>query len=172
MRNHGGSFHGSGYVLANVLNFSYLWNEIRVQGGAYGCGFTGRDDGDMFFFTYRDPQPGRSLGVFDKAADFVRSFCAQNMDLTPMILGAMANADPLLNIQQKIMVAESRYFKGTSYKDVCRVRHELISTTHEDLLALTDILKYVAEDNAVYVVAGQPLLEACGELISKIQPVL
>lgn len=172
IKNYGGSFHGSIYVLTNVLNFSYLWNEIRVQGGAYGCGFAGRDDGDMFFYTYRDPQPGRSLNVFDKAVDFVRSFCAQKMDLTPMILGSMASADPLLNTQMKITVAENRYFKGITYEDVCRVRHELISTTHEDLLALTDVLKYVAEDNAVCVVAGQPLLEACGELISKIQPVL
>ena len=172
IKNYGGSFHGSIYVLTNVLNFSYLWNEIRVQGGAYGCGFAGRDDGDMFFYTYRDPQPGRSLNVFDKAVDFVRSFCAQKMDLTPMILGSMASADPLLNTQMKITVAENRYFKGITYEDVCRVRHELISTTHEDLLALTDVLKYVAEDNAVCVVAGLPLLEACGELISKIQPVL
>lgn len=172
IKNYGGSFHGSIYVLTNVLNFSYLWNEIRVQGGAYGCGFAGRDDGDMFFYTYRDPQPGRSLNVFDKAVDFVRSFCAQKMDLTPMILGSMASADPLLNTQMKITVAENRYFKGITYEDVCRVRHELISTTHEDLLALTDVLKYVAEDNAVCIVAGQPLLEACGAFISKIQPVL
>ena len=55
IKNYGGSFQGSIYVLTNVLNFSYLWNEIRVQGGAYGCGFAGRDDGDMFFYTYRDP---------------------------------------------------------------------------------------------------------------------
>ena len=172
IKNYGGSFHGSSYVLTNVLNFSYLWNEIRIQGGAYGCGFSARDDGDLFFYTYRDPQPGRSLNVFDKAVDFVRNFCAQKMDLTPMILGSMASADPLLNTQMKITVAENRYFKGITYEDVCRVRHELISTTHEDLLALTDVLKYVAEDNAVCVVAGQPLLETCGELISKIQPVL
>ena len=172
IKNYGGSFHGSIYVLTNVLNFSYLWNEIRVQGGAYGCGFAGRDDGNMFFYTYRDPQPGRSLNVFDKAVNFVRSFCAQKMDLTPMILGSMASADPLLNTQMKITVAENRYFKGITYEDVCCVRHELISTTHENLLALTDVLKYVAEDNAVCIVAGQPLLEACGELISKIQSVL
>jgi len=172
VKNHGGSFHGSGYVLANILNFSYLWNEIRVQGGAYGCGFAGREEGDLFFYTYRDPQPGRSLGIFDKAAEFIRGFCAQNTDLTPMILGALASADPLLNTQQRITLAESRYFKGTAYEDVCRVRKELIETTPADLLALTKVLEQVAEDNAVCVVAGQPLLEACGEQLSQIQQVL
>lgn len=169
---HGMRFHGSGYVLANILNFSYLWNEIRVQGGAYGCGFVGREDGDICFHTYRDPQPGRSLGVFDKAADFIRAYCAQDPDLTPMILGAMSSADPLLNTQQKISVAEGRYFKGTAYEDVCRVRKELIGTTCDDLLALTKALEDVTADNAVCVVAGQSLLDACGEQLSGVQQIL
>ena len=172
VKNHGGKFCGSGYVLANVLNFSYLWNEIRVQGGAYGCGFAGRDDGDLFFYTYRDPQPGRSLGVFDKAADFIRGFCGQNTDLTPMILGALANVDPLLNTKQKISMATGRYFKGTTYEDVCRVRQELMATTNDDLLALTAALENVAADNAVCVVAGQPLLDNCGSLLGEIRQIL
>ena len=172
LRTHGGSFHGSGYVLANVLNFSYLWNEIRVQGGAYGCGFAGRDDGDLFFYTYRDPQPGRSLGVFDRAADFVRSFCAQNADLTPMILGALATVDPLLNTQKKIKTVESRYFRGVTYEDVCRVRQELIGTTNADLLKLTGALEDLTADNAVCVVAGQSLLDACGTQLREICQIL
>ena len=172
IKNYGGSFHGSSYVLTNVLNFSYLWNEIRVQGGAYGCGFGARPDGDLFFYTYRDPQPGRSLGIFDKAADFIRGFCAQNTDLTPMILGALASVDPLMNVKQKIALAEGRFFKKTTYEDVCRTRRELIGTTNEDLLALTQALEDVAADNAVCVVAGQPLLDACGQLLQEVRQVL
>ncbi len=170
--NHGGRFHGSAYVLANVLNFSYLWNEIRVQGGAYGCGFAGRDDGSLFFYTYRDPQPGRSLGIFDQAAEFVRSFCGAAPDLTPMILGALASADPLLNTQQKITMAEGRYFKGVTHEDVCRIRRELIGTTCQDLLALTGALEAVASDNCTCVVAGQPLLDACGEKLAQTVQIL
>jgi len=172
VKNHGGKSHGSSNVLANVLNFSYLWNEIRVQGGAYGCGFGARPDGDLFFYTYRDPQPGRSLGIFDKAADFIRGFCAQNTDLTPMILGALASVDPLMNVKQKIALAEGRFFKKTTYEDVCRTRRELIGTTNEDLLALTQALENVAADNAVCVVAGQPLLDACGQLLQEVRQVL
>ena len=170
--NHGGSFHGSGYVLANILNFAYLWNEIRVQGGAYGCGFVGREDGDICFHTYRDPQPGRSLDVFDRAADYIRDYCAAASDLTPMILGAMASADPLLNTQMKISVAEGRYFRGTTYEDVCRIRRELIGTTKEDLLNLTGALEHITNDRAVCVVAGQPLLDSCGDKLQKHQQIL
>lgn len=166
MAQHGGSYHGSLFVLENILNFSYLWNEIRVQGGAYGCGFTASADGDICFHTYRDPQPGRSLDVFDRAAEFIRGYCANDPDLTPMILGAMANADPLLNTQMKIALAEGRYFKGTTYEQVCKTRRELIGTTREDLLTLAAFLEELARDEAVCVVAGQPLLDACGEKLS------
>ena len=172
MARHGGSYHGSLYVLENILNFSYLWNEIRVQGGAYGCGFTASADGDICFHTYRDPQPGRSLDIFDRAAEFVRGYCGSDPDLTPMILGAMASADPLLNTQMKISLAEGRYFKGTTYEEVCRTRRELIGTTKEDLLALTEVLEALARDEAVCVVAGQPLLDACGEKLSLQQQIL
>ena len=79
-----------------------------------------------------------------------------------MILGAMSSVDPLLNTQRKIALAEEHYFNGTAYEDVCRIRKELLGTTKEDLLALTGMLENVAADDAVCVVAGQPLLEACG----------
>ena len=167
-----GKYSGSTYVLANVLNYSYLWNEIRVQGGAYGCGFSGRDNGDLVYYTYRDPQPCRSLGIFDKAPEFIREFCAADPDLTPMILGAMASADPLLNAQRKIGVAEMRFFKGTTYEDVCRIRQELIGTSKEDILAMAAELERIAETNAVCVVAGQPLLDECGDSLQKIIPIL
>ena len=159
---HGRSFHGSSHVLSNILRFAYLWNEIRVQGGAYGCGFASQADGTVCFHTYRDPQPGRSLGVFDRAADFIRTYCAETEDLTPMILGAMASADPLMNTEMKLVLAEKRYIEGTTYEDICRIRRELIGTTKEDLLALTAVLEDIASDDAVCVVAGQPLLDACG----------
>lgn len=171
-RNHGGSFHGSTYVLANILRFSYLWSEIRVQGGAYGCGFTGREDGDVYFHSYRDPQPDRSLEVYDRAADFIRQFCAQTEDLTPMIIGAMADADPLLNTTARMQVAESRYFKGTTYEELCRIRKELVEATPADLLALIPMLEDLTADNAVCVVAGQNLLDRCGGKLEKTEQVL
>ena len=167
-----GDFKGSTYVLANILNFSYLWNEIRVQGGAYGCGFSNRPNGDMLFHTYRDPLPGRSLDIFDRAAEFIRSYCAETEDLTPMILGAFASADPLLNTQRQIATGEAHYFTGTTYEDICRINRELVETTKEDLLALTQALEKTTKDNAVCVVAGQSLLEACGEKLAQIQQVL
>lgn len=166
LKRHGEAFSGSIPVLANVLNFVYLWSEIRVRGGAYGCGFVGRDDGDIGYYTYRDPQPGRSLDVMDNAAAFVRTFCADEPDLTGFILSAVSALDPLLNAEGKMRAMENRYFKGTSYEDVCRLYSQLVHTTPADLLYLCDALDDITADNAVCVVAGQSQMDGCGDRIS------
>ena len=166
LKRHGKVFNGCIPVLTNVLNFVYLWSEIRVQGGAYGCGFIGRDDGDVGFYTYRDPQPGRSLDVMNQAAAFIRGFCADEPDLTGFILSAVSTLDPLLNTESKMTVAENRYFKGTSYEDACRCYSQLIHSTPADLLALCDVLDDITADNAICVVAGQAQMDGCGDKLT------
>ena len=163
---HGGVYSGSIPVLTNILNFVYLWNEIRVKGGAYGCGFVGRDDGDLGYFSFRDPQPGRSLDLMDSAGDFVRSFCASEPDLTGFILSAVSTLDPLLNTEGRMTTAETRYFKSISYEDVCCQYSQLIHTTNAELLALCDTLDAIAADKAVCVVGGQAQLDACGDRLT------
>ena len=156
-------YHGSLPILANVLNFAYLWSEIRVQGGAYGCGFVAGDEGDAGYYTYRDPKPERSLDVMKGAAEFLRSFCASNPDLSGFVLGAVSTLDPLLNEESRMRLAESRWFKGLSYERVCRRYRELVNTDCRDLLALLPILEQISADNAACVTAGAPLLDACGD---------
>lgn len=164
LKQHGRAYCGSIPVLANILNYMYLWSEIRVQGGAYGCGFIGRDDGDLVFTTYRDPQPGRSVGVFDRAGAFIRDFCAGDPDLTGPILASVSEIDPLLNTENKMAVAELRYFKGVSYERICQRYSELIHTTKDDLLALSEALDELAAGKQICLVAGQAQLDAAADL--------
>lgn len=165
---HGREFSGSWLALAGILNYVYLWSEIRVQGGAYGCGFTAADSGDLCYYTYRDPRPGRSLGVMDGSADFVRAFLASEPDLTGFILGSVSSLDPLLPSAEKINVSESRYFKGTSYEDVCARYTELIHSTAVDILSLCGALEEIRSDASACVAAGNPLIDDCGERLGTI----
>ena len=166
---HGLEYNGSYLALMNILTYSYLWNEVRVQGGAYGCGFSARDDGDVIYYSYRDPQPGRSLDIFDKAAGFVADFCADKPDLTKHILGSVSNIDPLLDAESKMTVAATRYFKGVTQADVDNVYKQLLNTKCDDLLALADSLRDIASDDLACVIAGDALLGACeGKLKTKL----
>lgn len=156
-------FHGSVPVLAGVLNYVYLWNEIRVQGGAYGCGFSGRDDGGLFCWTYRDPQPGRSLEIMARCADFVRDFCREEPDITGFILSAVAALDPLRTAGERLAAAENRWFRGITEEDACRRWQELLHTTPAELLALCPALETLA-GGGVCVAAGEEQLDGCAAL--------
>ena len=162
---HGRKYSGTFPVLANVLNYMYLWNEIRVQGGAYGCGFVSRESGDVAIYTYRDPQPGRSLGVIAAAPEFLRQFCAAAPDLTGTILSSVSALDPLRNSSEKMDAAESHRFQGLTQAEIDRRYHDLIHTTPQDLLALCGALEDIAKDNAACVAAGKDLLTACGDAL-------
>ena len=165
LRLHGRDYSGCFPVLANVLNYTYLWGEIRVQGGAYGCGFVSRESGDVAIYTYRDPQPGRSLGVIATAPEFLRQFCAAAPDLTGTILSSVSALDPLRNSSEKMDAAESRRFQGLTQAEIDRRYHDLIHTTPQDLLALCGALEAIAKDNAACVAAGKDLLTACGDAL-------
>jgi Zn-dependent M16 (insulinase) family peptidase len=158
---HGRKYHGSFPVLTKVLNYTYLWSEIRVQGGAYGCGFSCKASGDLGYYTYRDPQPARSLGVMKAAPAYLRSFCAENPDLTGFILGSVSAMDPLRGEEETVSAGEKRWIRDVTEEDVCRLYDQLLHTTPADLLALIPALEELAAEQAVCVTAGKPLLEAC-----------
>ncbi len=165
---HGKRYAGSFPVLANILNYVYLWGEIRVQGGAYGCGFVARDHGDLMFYTYRDPQPARSIGVMKRTADFIRAFCSEQPDLTGYILSAVSAIDPLRNASAKMAAATVFYFRGITRQMIVDRYRQLIGTTSEDLLKLCDAVEDVATDETVCVVAGKDQLDACADTIQTV----
>ena len=167
-RLHGRGYSGSIPALANVLNFEYLWSEVRVQGGAYGCGFAGVPEGELDFYSYRDPQPGRSLGVFKAAADFLRAHVGETDDLTRYILGAVTELDPLRDAEGKMAAAERLWFRGGSQAELDQSYAELLHTTGANLLNLAGMLEELAADDFVCVVGGEKQLEACGEQLEEI----
>ena len=168
LRLHHRAYSGCLPVMEKILNFTFLWDEIRVKGGAYGCGFRGRDNGDLVFSTYRDPQPGRSLEIMVRAADFLRAFCADDPDLTGFILSAVSALDPLRTASERMTEGEMRWFRGISEEDVCRRYQELIHTTPGEILTLCPMLEELIEDNAICAVAGKLLLEQCQDSLNKV----
>jgi len=165
---HNASYNGSYNVLSKLLSLEYLWNEIRVQGGAYGAGFVSRRNGNVFFYSYRDPNASRSLDCYDKAADYVKSYCKDGTGLEKIIIGSISDSEPLVGPKVSMKMADSNYFCSISYEDRCQTRKEMLGTTKEDLLRLCDTLKAVCNSNASCVIGGKDKLDACGEKLSSI----
>lgn len=165
---HNASYNGSYNVLSKLLSMEYLWNAIRVQGGAYGAGFNSSMNGNVFFYSYRDPNAARTLGCFDKSADYIKEFCRDGNGLDKLIIGSISDSEPLLNARRTIKMADANYFCGITFEDLCKARREMLSTTKEDLLKLCSTLDAVCDDNAICVIGGKDKLDACGEKLSTI----
>lgn len=158
---------GAAKVMSRAVSLAYLWNAVRVQGGAYGTGMLLRDTGLAAFYSFRDPSAARTLDCYRGSADFLHSM--GNMDLTGFIIGAVAESDPLLTPRMRSKIADVRYWRRISHEDLCRVRHELLSATPEDLAALADAVEQMTTEGSVCVLGAQKQIDACaGQLDSVI----
>ena len=154
----GEKFTGTCVVLSSMLSFSYLWNAVRVQGGAYGTGMAARVNGDILCYSYRDPSPEKSLDTFRKMADFLEEFCSTGADLDNLIIGSVNSTDPLMGPGQHCQVACIRYLKGTNFENLCRVRKEILTTTMEDFRRFVPVLRTFAAEGAYCVIGAKQSL--------------
>ena len=164
----GAPFSGSLHVAGRVISLAYLWNAIRVQGGAYGAGLSLSDSGRACFHSYRDPGAARSLECYRQTGDFLRQFVGERPDLTGFIVGAVAEADPLLLPSRKGRTADGLYFKGETYASRCRRREELLSASVENLATLEGAFRQLGETGGICVIGSRQLLEECGTELENI----
>ncbi len=142
----GSEYTGSFAVLSSFMTFSYLWNMVRVQGGAYGTGMNISKDGDIFCYSFRDPALENTRNVLRGMADFLTEFASQGTPLDDIIIGAVNSANPLLDPADMCAREAMRYLCGMSDEDVAKTRREILQTTNEELLKLADILRKYGEE--------------------------
>lgn len=153
-------------VAARILTYGYLWNVIRVQGGAYGTGFVVRDSGFITCHSYRDPSANRSLGYFKKSGEFLRDFLKSNDDLTGFIIGSVSDMFRLTTPSSKGTIADNRYFSGIAPERVNEKYHELISATPEKLVEISHNIDKVICEGGICIVGSKKQLDECEELES------
>ncbi len=157
-------YSGPARVAAQILTYGYLWNDIRVVGGAYGTSLSLRIDGDARLTTYRDPSPARSLLSFDGAGAALREFCASGEPLDGFIISSMAASDPIVTPAQAAIRGGVFYFSGRTNDDRVRERHEILHTTREQLVDFSHTLDAVCKNSGICVIGGRDVLDACTEL--------
>lgn len=150
-------------VLSSILTFSYLWNEVRVQGGAYGCGYLANLLGNSAFYSYRDPDPSRSLKVFANTSQFIRQYCESDEALDKFIISSIASLEPLKTPREQGYDADTEYILGLTYEDRLARRRRMLSLTKEDLLEYCELFDKMAQGNAICVVGHEGALQNLGE---------
>lgn len=151
---------GSMKVAANIIGLSFLWNRVRVQGGAYGVGLRVAGRGALLHYTFRDPSPARSLGVFSEESAFIEEFCRGGEKLDKFIISTVGNTEPLLTPADRGSNADLDAFEGRTEADARRLRAQMLATTPEDLMAFGKHLDACAKEGAVCVVGADSQLAA------------
>lgn len=147
----GFNYSGKMMVLKNIMSYTYLWNNLRVLGGAYGCFAIFTRSGNAIMISYRDPNLKETLDVYDNAYKYAQNFKADEREMTKYIIGAISEVDFPLTPKMKGDKADNYYFSKITYDDIQKEREEILSTTEEDIRNFSELLKSVMRRNYMCV---------------------
>lgn len=166
---HGFSYTGVLRILRTILNYDYLWMNIRVQGGAYGCmsGF-GRA-GDTYFSTYRDPNLKRSNDVFNNIPAYLKQFDADERNMAKYIIGTVSTLDTPLSPSAKGYRSMVAYLSHLTREDVQRERDEILNACAQDIRALEPLIASVLAEENICVIGNEQMLEKERELFMTLE---
>lgn len=157
------SYEGALSVASLLLTYGYLWNEIRVHGGAYGCGFRCGLSGNATFHSYRDPNPLNSVEVYKNTSDFVKSFVKSDESVEKYIISSIAAGEGLLSSAKQGSLADSYYLTDYSYDDKLGTRMQMLNLKKSDLLRLCDLFDKMKNGNSICIVGNKDSLSSLGE---------
>ncbi len=156
----GYQLHGSSKVISGYLRTSWLWEKVRVQGGAYGgfCLFD-RISGVFTYVSYRDPNLLKTIENFDGAAKFLRTADLPDDEVRKAIIGAIGDLDSYMLPDMKGYVSMLRHLAGDSEEVRQRMRDEILGTTAKDFRAFAEVLEKVNRDGIVKVLGAQAAID-------------
>ncbi|MBD5451780.1 MAG: insulinase family protein [Lachnospiraceae bacterium] len=163
------SYTGALKVLKVILGYDYLWINVRVKGGAYGCSCNFGRTGDSYLVSYRDPNLKRTVDIYEKTGDYLRAFTADERTMTKYIIGAIGDMDVPMTPSVKGSRSSSAYLTNLSYEDVQKERDELLGCTQEDIQNLAGLVDAIMSQNAVCVVGNGQSIEENRELFMEVE---
>ncbi len=156
-------FEGGMHVLSGMLTYGFLWDAIRVRGGAYGCSCVVSNADILMCSTYRDPTPMRSLSVIGDAGGWLTAECAKAAPIDNYIISAVAGADPLRSPCDWGYASDVANLRGITQADRIDRQKEMLAATKESLLSYAPMLEIFARQGSACVIGSrEALTEADG----------
>lgn len=157
-------------VLKVMMGYDYLWVNVRVKGGAYGCMSGFGKTGDSYFVSYRDPNLTKTIDVYEKAADFIANFQADERTMTQFVIGAVSDMDVPMNPSAKGTFSLGAYLTELSDEAIQKDRDEVLSANAEDIRKLSAYIKAFMEDECLCVIGNEDKIKESVDLFKKVEP--
>ena len=165
----GYAYHGAMRVFKVIMNYEYLWQNIRVKGGAYGCGTNVGRNGDVCFLSYRDPNLGRTLDVYRGVPEYLKNFDADERAMTRFVIGAFSELDaPLTPLSQGRRSLLS-YLTGVTYEMIQEEREQALHTEPQDIRSLADTMQAVLDHSYICAIGNEGKLKEESELFDVLE---
>ena len=169
-RKKGFSYTGALKVLKVMMGYDYLWNQVRVKGGAYGCMCNFGKSGDCYFVSYRDPNLKNTLDIYREAPGYIAGFQADERTMTQFIIGAVSEMDMPMNPAAKGLYSLSGYMTGVTEEMLQKERDEVLSADEKDLQHCAALLAAALEDDCLCTVGNAGEIEREKELFERVVP--
>ncbi len=157
-------YNGALSVLKNMLSYGYLWKNVRVKGGAYGCMCSFKRMGTSFFVSYRDPKLMDTVKIFREAADAVRNMNVSEKEILKGIIGAIAEIDEPLTPAGRAARDLRIYMTGATDEDVQRERDEILGADENVLRGLSKYIEAFISGDNICVVGNEGEINKCRDL--------
>ncbi|WP_027624167.1 insulinase family protein [Clostridium lundense] len=164
----GYEYTGAMQVLKTIISYDYLWNNVRVQGGAYGCFGGFNRNGNMYFVSYRDPNLKDTLKVYDGAVKYIESFDTDEREMTKYIIGTISDIDSPLSPSMKADKAAANYFSNITIEDLRKEREEIIDSKIVSIRNLANIVDSCMKEQYICVLGGEERIKENKELFNKL----
>lgn len=171
-RKKGLEYTGALDILKVALSYDYLWINLRVKGGAYGCMSGFRRNGESFFVSYRDPNLRNTLKVYQGVPEYIRNYRADEREMTKYIIGTISGKDVPKTPKMKGNISKTAYFCGITEEMLQKERNQILDATVDDIRALAPLVEAVLSDGAVCTVGSEKVLQKEQDLFQEIKPLI
>ena len=164
----GVEYTGALQILKVILSYDYLWQNIRVKGGAYGCMSSFNRIGEGYFVSYRDPNLKRTIDVYEGVVDYLENFTVSDRDMTKYIIGTISNIDQPMTPATKGERSMNLYMNKVSAEMIKKERAQILDAAQEDIRALAKVAKAVLAADQLCVIGGEEKIEEDKELFGDV----
>lgn len=168
----GYEYTGALRLLRIILSYDYLWINVRVKGGAYGCMNTFLRSGESYFVSYRDPNLSDTLDVYDRIPEYIKSFSPDERDMTKYIIGTFSALDTPMNPEAKGSRSLSAYLEGITYEQIQNERNEILNAQPEDIRRLADLVKAVLKKDSICVIGNENMIKESAGLFENVEKLI
>lgn len=164
----GYSYTGSLQVLRTIAGYDYLWNHVRVRGGAYGAFCKFDRSGNAYFVSYRDPALKETLNIYDETVEFLKNFNVDDREMTKYIIGTISKVDIPLTPSMKGHAAAENYIRHITYEDIQKERDEILNTKREDIRAFSNLISDIMKQDNFCVLGNEDKIKENEKLFNKL----